>query len=71
MVQLQDRKQRSEAARRRTELKARYDELSTEVSSIENSADNEAGRPLDSHHTFARLSRELNAVTLKLHQIHD
>lgn len=71
MVQSQERKQRAEADRRRRELKARYEELFTEVNSIKDAAANGTGRPLGSHYSFARLSHELNAVALKLHQDHD
>lgn len=68
MVESQDRKQRSEAARRKLELNARYKELFAEVSSIKNAAADGTGRPLSTHYTFAQISRQLEAVTLKLRQ---
>jgi len=67
MIQSEERKKRAESSRRVIELNARYKELFAEVSSIKNAADNGTGRPLCAHRTFAEISRQLEAVTLKIH----
>jgi hypothetical protein len=47
---------------------ARYNELFAEVSSIKSAAADGTGRPLSTHYTFDQISRQLEAVTLKLRQ---